>query len=150
MKKTTKWALILPAIALLAIQVIPVERTNPPAETEGPAPAEVQAILRRACYDCHSNETVWPWYSRIAPASWLVARDVREGREAMNFSSWNRLNDKDRRRAMRRCWKEVKEGEMPLWFYLRAHPDAHLSDDDRSVLQAWSESGSGMVDVKKE
>ncbi len=87
--RIAKWAIAVLIIALVAIQLVPVDRTNPPVETEVPATVEVRSILRRACYDCHSNETVWPWYSRIAPISWLVARDVREGREKVNLSTWN-------------------------------------------------------------
>src|SRR5450759_484008 len=75
-------------VALGAIQLIPVDRTNPPVQKEMPAPPDVQAILRRSCYDCHSNETVWLWYSKVAPISWLVSRDVRQGRRELNFSDW--------------------------------------------------------------
>ena len=69
-------------VCLVAAQFVPVDRTNPPVGQEIVAPAEVMTVLERACYDCHSNETVWPAYSRVAPVSWLVARDVQEGREA--------------------------------------------------------------------
>ncbi len=87
MRRIAKWTIAVLIIALVAIQLVPVDRTNPPVETEVPATVEVRSILRRACYDCHSNETVWPWYTRIAPISLLVARDVHEGREALNLST---------------------------------------------------------------
>ncbi len=137
-RRIAKWTIAVLSIALVVIQFVPVDRTNPPVETEVPTTAEVRAVLRRACYDCHSNETVWPWYSRIAPVSWLVARDVHEGREEMNFSTWNRLTTKKQIKALHESWETVEEGEMPLWFYLPIHPEARLSSQDRSVLCAWS------------
>ena len=144
-KRIAKWTIAVLVIALLVIQVVPVDRTNPPVETEVPAAAEVREVLRRACYDCHSNETVWPWYSRIAPVSWLVAHDVHEGREELNFSTWNRLTTRDQVKALHESWEKVEEGEMPLWFYLPAHPEARLSSQDRSVLHAWSLSMGSAV-----
>jgi len=140
MKKVGKWTAAILAVTLLVIQLIPINRTNPPVETEISAPPEVLSVLRRSCYDCHSNETVWPWYSRVAPVSWLVAGDVKEARHALNFSTWNRLGSEERREAVHEVWDEVSEGKMPLWFYLPLHPDARLSDGDRSVIQAWSRS----------
>jgi heme-binding protein len=74
--KIFRWFLLGILLALIVMQFVPVERTNPPVEQEVPAPANVRAMLRRACYDCHSNETRWPWYSHVAPVSWLVAHDV--------------------------------------------------------------------------
>lgn len=126
-------------VGLVAIQLVPVDRTNPAVEQEVPAPAAVHTVLKRACYDCHSNETVWPWYSRVAPVSWLVARDVREGREHLNFSTWNRLSPEDQAEALEETWEEVDEGAMPPWFYLPVHAEARLSPDDRGVLRSWLE-----------
>jgi hypothetical protein len=139
-RSIAKWALGVLMISLMAIQLVPVNRTNPPVETEVPASVEVRSILRRACYDCHSNETVWPWYSRIAPISWLIARDVREGREELNLSTWNRYTTKQQLKKLKDSWDEVAEGEMPPWMYLPPHPDARLSADDRTALRAWSRS----------
>ncbi len=134
--------LVLGGTSLLAlfgaIQLVPVDRTNPPVEEEVPVPPEVRDVLVRACYDCHSNETVWPWYAHVAPVSWLVARDVHEGREALNFSTWNRLTTREQVEALRESWEEVEEGEMPLWFYLPTHPEARLTDRDRALLRAWA------------
>jgi mono/diheme cytochrome c family protein len=120
---------------LAAIQLVPVERTNPPVESEVDAPAEVKAILRRACWDCHSHETVWPLQAYVAPVSWLVAHDVEEGREEMNFSRWSEV---DPARVARKLPEEVGEGEMPPRLYALAHPGARLSDADRAVLVAWA------------
>ena len=136
-KRIVRWSIAALAITLVVIQFIPVDRTNPPVETEVRATVEVRQVLRRACYDCHSNETIWPWYSRIAPVSWLVARDVREGREELNFSTWNRPTTKERIKALHESQETVEEGEMPLWFDIPTHPQARLSVQDRSVLRAW-------------
>ena len=127
-------------IVLVGIQFIPVNRSNPPVEEEILASTEVKAILKRACYDCHSHETIWPWYSQVAPASWLLAWDVAEGREELNFSTWNRYTQKKRDKIIKEIWEEVEEGEMPPWFYLPLHPDARLSENDHSVLRAWAAS----------
>ena len=125
-------------ILALAIQVIPVTRDNPPVTGDIMAPPAVAPVLRRACYDCHSNETVWPWYSRIAPVSWLLVRDVREGRRELNFSTWNQLDDQRRARKMKETRDEVSEGEMPPWYYTINHPDARLSSGDRALLLDWA------------
>jgi hypothetical protein len=143
MRRIVSWTLGVLAVVLVAIQLVPVERTNPPVEEEVDAPEEVVQVLRRACYDCHSNETVWPWYSRVAPASWLAVRDVTKGREELNFSTWNRLSTRERVEAMQESWEEVEEGEMPPWFYLPPHPEARLSPEDRELLRRWAESRGG-------
>lgn len=138
--RIAKWTIAALFISLLVIQLVPMDRTNPPAETEVPASVEVRSILRRACYDCHSNETTWPWYSRIAPVSWLIARDVREGRKELNLSTWNRYTTTTQLKKLRKSWNEVAEGEMPPWMYLPLHPSARLSADDLAALQAWAQS----------
>jgi hypothetical protein len=142
----THWVRIVfvMVIVLVGIQFIPVNRNNPPVEEEVTASHEVKAILKRACYDCHSHETIWPWYSRVAPVSWLLAWDVGEGREELNFSTWNRYNQKKRDKIIKEIWEEVQEGEMPPWFYLPLHPEAGITDNDRSVLRAWAATVSSV------
>ncbi len=130
-------ALALP-ILLLIVQLIPVDRTNPPGEGEIGTPPQVAAILQRACYDCHSNQTVWPWYSKIAPVSWLIARDVHEGRKELNFSVWSSYSDKRKQKKLRETGKEVSEGDMPPWYYVALHPEARLSDADLQTIRAWA------------
>lgn len=125
-------------VALGAIQLIPVDRTNPPVQKEMPAPPDVQAILRRSCYDCHSNETVWLWYSKVAPISWLVSRDVREGRKDLNFSDWTASEKQLRRLA--KTPKEIAKAKMPPWFYLSIHRDARLSPQDVETLNRFAAS----------
>ena len=130
------------AIALVAFlglaQLVRVERTNPPVAGEVPAPLEVQVMLRQACYDCHSNETVWPWYSQVAPISWLLAYDVGEGRKELNFSTWQQYKQKAQRKKLKETVETVNEGEMPPWYYVLVHPEARLADVDRQALVAWA------------
>ena len=125
----------------LAIQLVPVPRDNPPVESEVPATEAVRSILRSSCYDCHSNESRWPWYAHVAPVSWLVAYDVHEAREHMNFSTWARYDAKKQAKHLEEVWEEVEEGEMPLFYYLWFHPDAKLSASDRAALHDWSRAG---------
>ena len=130
-----KWMrqiLLVGAILLGALQFIPVERTNPPVESDVPAPDSVRVVLRRACDDCHSNETVWPRYSHVAPGSCLIAYDVRHGREELNYSTWNRISPRDQVKKLKESWETTSEGEMPPWYYLAMHRDAALSTRDRA------------------
>lgn len=116
----------------LAIQLVPYGRAhaNPPvvAEPAWDSPRTEQ-LFARACADCHSNETAWPWYSRIAPASWLITHDVEEGRAKLNVSEWGRAESEADEAA-----ETVQEGEMPLWFYAPLHPAAWLTDRERQEL----------------
>ncbi|HIA72534.1 MAG TPA: heme-binding protein [Phycisphaerales bacterium] len=125
-------------VVAIGIQFFPAERTNPPITGTIEAPEKVMAIIRRSCWDCHSNETVWPWYSKIAPISWLVADDVNTGRAHMNFSEWDEYNTKQKNHKRKECGEEVEEGEMPLWFYIPLHPEAELSEEEVETILAWS------------
>ncbi|HEX6850599.1 MAG TPA: heme-binding domain-containing protein [Candidatus Polarisedimenticolaceae bacterium] len=126
------------AAAFVAMQLVPVSRENPPVEEDVAAPAEVASILRRSCYDCHSHETRWPWYSRVAPVSWLVASDVRDGRRHLNLSRWNRLDGDKRAHALEEIVEVVTEGEMPIRAYLLTHPGAELTAADVETIRAWA------------
>lgn len=120
------------AVAFLAIQVVPYGRdhTNPPVRQEPAwANSRTRELAVRACYDCHSNETKWPWYSNVAPISWLVQRDVDEGRDELNFSRW----DQPQREADDAA-ETVIDGEMPPWFYVVPHPEANLSREENELL----------------
>ncbi len=131
-----RWLLALVVLAFLAIQFVPVDRSNPPVKAAFAAPPEVQPILERSCYDCHSNQTRWPWYSRVAPVSWMVTRHVREGREHLNFSEWEAGAEAGE--VAKEAWKEVEAGKMPLPSYLLSHPSARLSQADRDALKNWA------------
>jgi hypothetical protein len=133
--------ILILVIIFIGIQFVPVDKTNPPVTGEINAPENVMQILRTSCYDCHSNEVKWPWYSNIAPASWLVAYDVHEAREHMNFSEWQSYSAEDKAEDIEEIWEEVEEGEMPLWYYLILHSEAELSESDKAVLKDWVDSG---------
>ena len=117
---------------LLAVQLVPYgwRRTNPPvvAEPDWDSP-RTRELFQRACADCHSNRTKWPWYSRVAPISWLIVKDVEQGRSHLNVSEWNRPQ-KDAREAA----EELRDGKMPLPIYLPAHPEARLSAAEKAEL----------------
>ncbi len=131
-KKILKAGLAATAVLVL-VQFIPYgkDHTNPPVVSEPKWDSmQTRELFMRACGDCHSNETKWPWYSKIAPVSWLVYYDVVEGREHFNVSMWGVQEENEGDEAA----EEVREGEMPLWPYLIAHPEARLSDDEKSAL----------------
>ena len=141
MKKAMKWAIAV----LIAIQLVPYGHThsNPPVTQEPPWDSpETRELARRACFDCHSNQTVWPWYSTIAPVSWLNQRDVNDGRGHVNFSEWNQPQKHAEDVA-----NEVRSGDMPLWFYLPMHPVARLTDADK---QAFIEGAGKSFGAQKE
>jgi hypothetical protein len=121
-------------------QAFRIDRSNPAVESEVPAPPEIRGLLRRACYDCHSSETVWPWYSQVAPVSWLISHDVREGREKVNFSTWGRYDPARRARMLRKSGAETAEGEMPPWYYRLMHPEARLTPGEIGAVRRWAAS----------
>lgn len=132
------------ALAVLAlIQIVRPPRGNPPVTTDMPAPPDVKQVLRRACYDCHSNETTWPWYSHVAPVSWLVSYDVQAGRKALNFSDWGTLSASEQAKQRGEIAESIGEGEMPPWYYLPMHREARLSAADVSLLDAWTRPTRG-------
>jgi mono/diheme cytochrome c family protein len=123
----------LAAIAILAlIQLVPYgkDHRNPPVVNEPAWDApRTRTLFFSTCRDCHSNETVWPWYASVAPASWLVYYDVHEGRSMFNVSRWGQgKQEGDEAAGM------IRKGEMPPWFYLPAHPEARLSESDKQDL----------------
>ncbi len=138
MKKWPWWVKTLIVLVVLfgLIQLIPFgkDHSNPAVVAEpvwsGPA---VKDLAVRACYDCHSNETTWPWYSNVAPVSWLLAADVNEGRQNLNFSDWpaNKLASQELFMAAARI---VKAGEMPPFYYVWMHPKANLSAAEKDQL----------------
>jgi len=131
-RKLLRWSGLSLLAAFILIQLWPYGRdhSNPPvvAEPAWDTPATAR-LARAACFDCHSNETVWPWYSWVAPASWLVQSDVEEARRKLNFSEWNR----PQRRA-KDAPVEVREGEMPMWYYTPLHSAARLSQAEQEAL----------------
>lgn len=137
---------ILVILSAAGLQLYQPDRSNPPSNPAAsfeavarPAP-ELADVLRRTCYDCHSNETRWPWYSRVSPVSWLIARDVRRGRARLNFSEWDRLSPQAAQHKLREACEEVRAGEMPLALYRWIHPEARLSATDADPICAASKS----------
>ena len=92
----------------------------------------MRQLTKDACFDCHSNETTWPWYSNVAPVSWMVQHDVDSGRATLNFSEWNRPQEAE----LDELVEVVKGGEMPPWYYRIAHPKSRLSDAEKAALAA--------------
>lgn len=125
----------------LAIQLVPYGRaTTNPAVLAEPTwdSSETRELFFRACADCHSNETEWPWYARIAPASWLMKWDVEEARSHFNVSEWGRKGNHGDEAA-----ELVRKGDMPLWYYLPAHPEAQLTSAETARLVAGLERTFG-------
>jgi hypothetical protein len=132
-------------VLLVGIQFVPVSRTNPPIQTALDTPPEVDEVLRRACFDCHSNETRWPWYSRVAPVSWLVASDVAKARGEVNFSEWPMFEREEQEHSFKDIVEQVGEGKMPLWNYIMMHPEARLDAADRETLVKWAKQEAALV-----
>ncbi|MDX9924778.1 MAG: heme-binding domain-containing protein [Ignavibacteriaceae bacterium] len=131
--------------ALIGIQFIEVERTNPPVTDEIKAPTDIMEILKKSCYDCHSNETVWPWYSKVAPVSWLVEDDVTEGRKHLNFSTFESLDTSVKLKKKDEILEEVQNGEMPLDIYTLIHPNANLELLQIAKIEKWVTGKSRMT-----
>lgn len=139
-KRIFKFAGLGMVVVGVGIQFVPVKDvgSNPPERFALDAPPEIAAILRRACFDCHTNETRWPLYSRLAPGSWLMARDVHKGRTHLNFSEWSAVDEEERADDLQTCWEQVESGEMPPWFYVfPMHPAARLSESDKARLKSY-------------
>ena len=148
MKKIIKIIFALLAIVFILIQFIRPLRINPISDKTRDItatiniPSNVKQILDRSCYDCHSNNTRWPWYSYIAPVSWLIAQDVNNGREKINYSEWGNYSLTDQVSNFDDIAKMVKNGEMPLPKYLFLHSDAKLTDADKDLLIKWAKAES--------
>jgi len=135
-----KKILIILILVFVGIQFIPMNVPADVPDKEGDAlaaPADVQAILKRSCFDCHSNHTTFPWYSSIAPVSWFTKNHVKEGRKHMNFSTWNSYTDEKKLKYLDKIPKAIKS-KMPLASYLIMHQDAKLSDADKKAITDWA------------
>ena len=137
-RKDAKGATIVLIAALVVSQAIRIDRSNPPVQAELSANAEVAAILRRACYNCHSNETLWPWYTNIAPVSWLAGSDVYSGRRLLNFSSWEAYDRNLQSEKLKEIAETVAGGEMPPWYYTLVHSEARLDAKEREQIKSWT------------
>lgn len=149
MKKFLKITAVLLVVAVAGIQFVRPNRANPgidpklTLESSENVPPEVASILKRSCNDCHSNSTVWPWYSNVAPISWSVAAHVNEGREELNFSVWNTYSVKRKAKKLEEMCEEVEERHMPHPQYLWIHREAVMTEADVKTLCDWT------ADVRK-
>jgi len=145
-KKIIKIAVILLVIAFVVIQFFRPDFTNPPEnpadtlEASTQVPADVDAILNRSCADCHSQRTVYPWYSKIAPSSWLLSSDIREGRQELNISVWNTYETRKKVRKLGAICDQVTKGDMPLWQYRLIHWNARLNEGEVKTLCDWTDA----------
>jgi hypothetical protein len=144
MKKKLGWAVVILAVIFLGLQLTNPPHTNPPVKSDMIAathpPEAIAAALTASCYDCHSYQTKWPWYSHIAPVSWLVVSDVNEGRENLNLSEWPADDAKRAARRLENMSDNIDSGDMPPPKYTAIHADARLTKDQRKVLTDWLDS----------
>jgi len=147
---------VLVALFLIA-QFVQPKRTNPPVvpsrslQAHVPVPQNVSAILNSACADCHSSQTVWPWYSHVAPISWVVVDDVKTGRSHINFQDWEaQENPKEAAEHLSLICKEVREKGMPLFSYRLMHKKARLSSQEIDTICAWSQSVGAPLETGEE
>jgi heme-binding protein len=130
----------------IVIQFFRIDKTNPPVDPAVDlvkvvkAPVEIADILKTSCYDCHSNESTYPWYTNVAPVSWWVKGHINEAREELNFSEWGSFTLKRQDHKLDELVEEIEEGEMPLSSYLLIHGEARLSAEQRTQLTAWAKA----------
>jgi hypothetical protein len=133
-------------IVLVVAQLVPLKRDNPetdPSKTifaQETVPPSLRTVFERSCEDCHSNHTVWPWYSYVAPASWIVAHDVHEARRHMNFSVWGDYSAKQKEEKLEDLCDEVSQGDMPDTKYLLIHRGARLKQSEREAICRWTDA----------
>ena len=140
------WLAVLVVAIVLVIQVIPVERnvsTVPPGqsfEKTEKVPANVAAILKVSCYDCHSNNTRYPWYSELQPGAWFMAQHIKKGRDELNFDEFNNYSKRRKKAKIKSIISQIEKEEMPLKSYLLLHPDAGLTPNKKKVLLQFFQS----------
>jgi hypothetical protein len=146
MKKIFRWTAISFAILFTGLQFVRPAKTNPAIdqtrtlEQQIQMSEEVRSTLKRACYDCHSNETRWPWYSQVAPVSWFVIDHVNHGRSHLNFSDWLHYDKSAQSNNLRLIEATVKADTMPMSSYLLVHNEAKLSPDDKIIIIDWAKA----------
>ena len=144
MRLWTKRIVFATGFLFLAIQLVPVDRSNPhvdPAHSiySSPPPAEVSAVFQRSCKNCHSDETAWPWYSYVAPVSWVVANDVHQARKAFNLSRWGTYSDQRKEDKLEEICEQVTKGDMPDRKYAIFHREARVTAQERDAVCQWTE-----------
>ena len=130
MKKILLYIVIGGLVLFGLIQLVPIDRTNPPTTQEPKwSSPEARALVKQSCFQCHSNQTEWPWYSYIAPASWLIKLDVVRGRDQFNFSEWDQNPG-----TLSQMVRQIQRGSMPPLQYTIVHPEANMNDQQKQAL----------------
>ena len=148
---TTARTLIMIGLLIIACQFVRPRKTNPPVDSAQTIQvsmrvgSEVSRVLERSCADSHSDLTAWPWYSSVAPASWLVIRDVNERREALNLSRWGLYGDGQKAKLLTKMCEEISNGKMPMPTYLVIHRHAHMSYPDIQAVCSWAQVSSQVL-----
>lgn len=156
MLKILKVFVILLALVFAGVQFVRPARSNPPEvagrgiEAHARLTPEVESVLRRSCMDCHSNRTEWPWYSHVAPASWLVVDHVNHGRSHLNFSEWARYDREEAGGMLKAICKEAQGGTMPMPSYTLLHRDARLSGEEVKMLCDWARAESARLAARED
>jgi hypothetical protein len=154
MKRFLKFAFIGSVAIIIAAQFIRPNRENPVSDpvlslrADSTVPPNVIATLGRACFDCHSNETRWPWYSAITPVNFAIARDVEQGRSRLNFSEWKKYSAGKQSSKKESIAEEVTKGEMPMKIYVLMHSEAKLTPEEVKLITDWS--GGSEAEEKEE
>ena len=138
-KGAGKKLILLFLFLFISFQFIQVDMTNPKFNTNDviKAPKEVMKIFKKSCYDCHSNETIWPWYSRIAPFSWTIVGHVNNGRAYLNFSTWEKYTKKQKDKILKDIYRTMYAA-MPLKSYTLIHKKAILTKKERDMVRKWT------------
>lgn len=151
--KLTGWTIL---VLVIVVQFAPVERENPVTDqnldffvaTE--MPADVQSVFKNSCYDCHSNETIWPWYSYVAPVSFVITHHVEEGRDQLNLSSWGEFDPDEKKGILKHMKKEIEKGEMPLAGYTVLHGNAKMTEERKALVIQWIDKALLTLESEKE
>lgn len=124
---------------MLLMQIIQIDKTNPSVDKslEIEAPKEVMNVFKKSCYDCHSNQTVWPWYSSIAPISWIIEGHVNDGRRSLNFEEWKSYSEEEKNKQLKEIYRTIY-ASMPPKDYIRMHDKADLSKEEREMVRDWT------------
>ena len=154
--KRNKWIkriLVIALIALIVIQFFQIDKVNPPYDTGNDflnsslAPAEVKGIIKDACYDCHSYETEYPWYTYVAPISFWIKGHIKGARQHLNFSIWNSYTVKKQHHKLEECIEEVKAKNMPLKSFTWTHSEAKLTDQQQALILDWFNRKMQAIDL---
>jgi len=145
-QKRIKYLLWASLLILIVIQFVPVDRQNPVYDDGMDlliaynAPEEVREIIHISCYDCHSNKTVWPWYSYLAPVSFVIAENVVQGRDNLNFSEWGFYEEEDKVSILKQMKKVLEKNAMPLSGYVKLHTHAEMTAERKALILDWIDS----------